>query len=750
MALQSLSQTRATPRRALKPLSILSTSALHGCNILHTSTLLRVRVDWGGWNEDPQLDEKFAQRFSERFLNLPRLMDEPLRTINFCNRLLTNDAPPMPEILLEAIIAVENAVAARMHRLDTVEFATFSDAELAWSSQSTSVSKLCAAAAIAGVNELFGLAPSKRQTPSTAPFDDQFAALESMAISRRLTTTVSVIRETAKARGIPVAYVGGSYLRLGQGKHQTYFRGSITGKTSHAASQMSIDKRLAAKALRLQRLPVPKHVQAKSLASATEAVSDLGLPVVIKPIKGHGGAGVTVVHDPAEVPAAYKRAAKGTTGALVEQFIDGKSFRLLVINGNVAAALRIDPPEVTGDGASSVAELIAELNRDPFRDGFRLLQIELDKPLARHLRKFDATFETVLAAGKKLRLRAVANVSQGGYSVDVTKKVHPDNAEIAVQAARVIGLDVAGIDFLTPDISQSYKEVGGAIVEVNGRPGLGMHYWPRKGKQRDVGGAVVDMMYPQGTRAAIDTGVIVGDRQTAVVARDLDALLRDMGSTVGLTIKSRVFVNGERRELKGRKPTRAIRMLLREPLVDSLIATAAPANIVANGLLLNTVDVAAIVAPEKGADLEAYGQAVDVLLAAKPSRLIVNADNPMAAQIAKRLGAARVTLVNRVGLTKSLRTHLTRGGHAIVTRWIAGLRHIEIHEAGRLIASLPATGALQAEQGPAKDHKTAVNSTGARSQRIEPRMFAVALAVALGRPIDQVAKALARAPLAAR
>jgi cyanophycin synthetase len=753
MTTVALSPARATPRRSLRPISVISASTLNGCNILHTGTVVRLRVDLGRWTE--QLSEQFAQRFSERFLGLPRLVVEPLRTIRFCDRLLTeSDTPALAEILLEGIVAVENAVAARMHRLDTVEYATVADAgpyvELRWSSQSPSLSKLCAAAAIEGINEILGAAPTKRATPSPVRFEEQFAALERLAVSRRLTTTVSVIRDAAKARGIPVAYVGGSYLRLGQGKYQTYFRGSVTGKTSHAASQMSIDKRLATKTLRLQGLPVPKHAQVKNAAAAADEAGRLGLPVVVKPIKGHGGAGVSIVQDPADIAAAYKRAAKEGSGVLVEQFIEGRLFRLLVINKTMVAALRTDLPQITGDGVRSVAQLIQGLNLEPLRDDFRLVPIALDDALARLLAKSSVDFDTVLAPGRTVLLRTVANVAQGGFAVDVTNDVHPDNARVAVQAARVIGLDVAGIDFLTPDIARSYKRVGGAIIEVNGRPGLGMHVWPQVGQSRDVGGAVVDMMYPTGSRASIDTVFVVGDRRTAVVARDLDALLRDMKRTVGLTIKSRVFTDGERKDIKGRKPARGIRTLLREPDVDCMIATAAPASIVERGLLVTNVDIAAITAPSKETDLQTYRRGLDVVMAAKPKRLVVGAENPLAAHIVERLGAKRVTLVSRIGLTQNVRAHLELGGHAVLTRWVGGRRYIEIHGEEKLIVSLPVTGGAQVEQGPAKDHESAVSSTGQRSQRIETRLFAVALAAALDQPITSVADALARAPLSIR
>jgi cyanophycin synthetase len=659
--------------------------------------------------------------------------------------------PSLPEILLEAIVAVENAVAARMHRLDLVEHAsvalTDKLVELRWSSQSPALSKRIAAAAIAGVNEILRGTPSRPAIPTAGSFQALFSDLEKTAISRRLTTTVSVIREAAKARGIPVAYIGGSYLRLGQGKYQSYFRGSVTSKTSHAASQMSIDKRLATKALRLQRLPVPRHVKVTSLEAAIAASAEIGFPLVLKPMKGHGGAGVSVVRTPSEMAASYRLAAKAGSGVLLEQFIEGKAFRLLVIQNKVVAALRIEPPAVTGDGIHTIGELVRELNRDPFRDGFRLIQLELDDALARHLKKSGASFDTILKPGKTLALRNVANVSQGGYAVDVTDEVHPDNADVAVRAASVIGLDVAGIDFLTPDIGRSYKKAGGAIIEVNGRPGLGMHFWPREGKQRDVGGAIVDLMYPPGTRASMDTAMVIGTRRTAVIARDLDALLRDMGRSVGLSIRGRVFAGGNRRELEGRKPVGALRILLREPDADCLVTTAAPAGIVSRGLLVRNADVIAVTAPEKDADLAELRQALDVAVAASPSRFVIGVDHPLAGYIVERLGVAGVTLVSRLGLSRAIRNHLKQGGNAVVARWIGGRRHIEIHEHGQLVASLPVTGEPQAEKGPARDHSTAVNSTGPRSQQVEPRLFAVAMGLALGQSKDAMTKALARAPL---
>jgi cyanophycin synthetase len=747
-------------RHKFNPISIVSYSSLLGSNAFHASSVARLHLDLGSLAASTDFaSECFAAAFRQRFASLPYLVSKPERTEFFCDRLAAKvDPPSLSEVVLEAIVAVENAASAIMHRLDRVAYAAVvaagedgAGSELIWSSPAPALARRCAEAAISGLNEDLRRELASTAQPTRGGHDQEYARrmheIERIARSRRLTTTVWVIREAAKARGIPCTYIGRSYLRLDQGKYQTYFRGSITGRTSHTASHISLDKRLAGRILRLHRLPAPRQVRVANASDALKAVATFGFPVAVKPERSNGGSGVSIVQSPDELERAFDLAKAVAQLVAVEEFVAGASYRLLVIAGRLVAALRIAVPEITGDGERDIAALIEDLNRDPLRDGFRHIPVEQNDVLTRHLERSGLRMSSVLEAGRTIAIGDVPNISRGGYAIDVTDEVHPYNAETAVRAARAIGLDVAGLDFVTPDISRSYKDVGGAIIEINSRPSLGMHFWPRYGKSRDVGGAVLDLMFPEGSRAALASAAIIGDRRTAVVARDVDALLRDAGRAVGLAIKGRAFVDGVRRDLKRRSATRSLRALVLAPEVDTMVWTMSPAAILEGGLIADRVEVAALVAPSPETDMRLYEQALEIVLRAGPSSAVINDDNPFADRVAQVVGSDRVTLISRGGLTRQVKRHLRSGGHAVIARWVEGQRLLELYDGEQLVASLPATGTPLAVAGAANDHVAAAGSTGPRSQRVETRLFALALAMALGQSIDQLVTSLARSPL---
>ncbi len=736
-------------------LSGVSNSVLHGCNPYFHKTVLLKQIHLGDLGDLIWSGKELAARFEELFLTLPTLIDEPIRTQAFCER-LKDEPTKVANILLEAIIAIETAAAANMHRLDTVEFANLyqpadkGQVVACWATKSPSLSKHCADAAIAGVNALFIEELAGEADEAQRRYQSLIESLLAKVRSRRLTTTVCVIREAAKARNIDCAYLGTSYLRLGQGKSQQYFRASLTGNTSHTASQLSVHKRLATRTLRSNHLPVPKQMQANSKKAIRRAAEAIGYPVIVKPLKGYGGYGVTLASGPDDIPAAYKSAATKDPKVIVEEFIAGDYYRLLVINNKFVAALRVAPPEIVGDGARTIRELVVDLNEDPFRDGFRLVKVGLDKRLSRHLSKYDLEFDSVLANGRKLALREIANVSQGGYSIDVTDEVHPDNARAAERAACVVGLDVAGIDFITPDISQSYKDIGGAIIELNSRPGLGMHAFPRYGKSRDVGGATLDTIYPDGSRGNVSSAVLIGEQRTAVVARDLDEILRHSERSVGMAIRNHSFVNGVRSELRDSNAIRTVRSLIRDPHVDTLISTQAPAGIIRRGLQLDNVNVAAIRAPAPETDLKAFKVALAVLLKSNPNRFVFGVRNDLAIKATENIDRSRITLVTRSGFTRRIQKHLASGGNAVIQKWIDGVRHIAIYEGETEAACLPANpqSASATAVSPIKTQSAAL--TGHRSRRIETRLYAIAMALGLGITVEQIARALRVMPATIR
>jgi cyanophycin synthetase len=291
-------------------------------------------------------------------------------------------------------------------------------------------------------------------------------------------TTQSIVDE-ARRRRIPVMRLDEeSLVQLGYGKYQQYIRASVTGRTSNIAVENASDKELTARLLHDVGLPVPRNVLVYSAEEAVAAAEELGYPVVTKPLDVSHGRGVSLnLTTPEQVRWGFAQAAEHRTSVLVERFLHGRDYRVLVINDKVVAVAERVPAHVVGDGSHSIAELVEIVNRDP-RRGFGhekvLTQITIDEQAERLLEQAGHTLQTVLPAGEIFHLRSTANISTGGTAIDRTGEIHFENAEIARRPARVIGLDIAGIDIISDDLSKPLRANGGGIIEVNAGPGFRM------------------------------------------------------------------------------------------------------------------------------------------------------------------------------------------------------------------------------------------------------------------------------------
>ena len=627
-----------------------------------------MRLDVGGVGRSASsaiAGAEFADRFIERFIGLPTLIPDFVRSAEFVTRLRSADGVPIPELLCEAILALEAMAAAASYSLYAVEFCVVGDgsephsASIVWSTESPLMSRAIAEVAILGLNEL--LVPRKRRADGQ-DFTAALADLRDHASGRRMSYNYAVILQAARRRRIACTRVGGPFVRLGEGKFQHLLQSSTTEHTSLAATLFSLDKRLTSQRLSELRLPVPRNVRVATLEEATAAAEQLGYPLVVKPTKGKQGEGITAgIRDRTGLVEAWHRARAVMADVIVEQFLEGQDFRLLVIGGEFVAAVTRQPPSVTGDGQRTIDDLIDELNRDPFRDDFRLKLIEKDEDLVQRLTSLGYALPSVLEAGKTVALRTVANVSQGGFAANVTDEVHPDNREMAIRATRALGLDIAGIDFMTTDISRSFKESGGGIIEVNARPGLDLHTWPRYGKQRDVGGTFIDFLYPKGARWRVPVCSLVGDGRTAVIARDVDQFLRCAGRHVGLVILDHAYVDGEAVPPDWGPRRAAARLLLRDPQIETLIHTTSLRRLVERGLQVCVTDVVAIAAPVPGGDLDAYCRGIEILVRAKARRIVIDANNGVAFSALSGIERERVVLVAR-DAGERVASHIAAGG----------------------------------------------------------------------------------------
>ncbi|WP_392353962.1 acetate--CoA ligase family protein [Brevundimonas sp. LF-1] len=333
------------------------------------------------------------------------------------------------------------------------------------------------------------------------------------------------------------------------GRAAERLRASVTDRTGLIAAELAGDKAQAKALLEAAGCPTARGEVVRSADEAAAAAARLGGRVVVKPLDGNHGRGVTTGLDtPEAVRTAFGLAAPHGRRVIVEQELPGRDYRVLVVDGRVVAVAERRPPCVEGDGRRSVSELLEEVNADPRRGiGHEnsLTVIRLDEEALTLLARQGLSPESVPGPGVRVLLRTAANLSSGGTATDRTEEIHPANAAIARRAALALGLDVAGVDLLAPDIRRSVRDTGGGVVEVNAAPGLRMHLSPSEGEARDVARPIVDMLFPRGVRSRIPVIAVTGTNGKSTVGRMIAHVLQTEGRVVGLTNTSGVYVDGE-------------------------------------------------------------------------------------------------------------------------------------------------------------------------------------------------------------
>jgi cyanophycin synthetase len=327
-------------------------------------------------------------------------------------------------------------------------------------------------------------------------------------------STASLVR-AAEGRNIPWLRLNDqSLVQLGHGKYQQRIQATVSGRTPHIAVELASDKEETNKILASLGLPVPRQELVQSDVQAVRAAKRIGYPVVTKPYNGNHGRGISIrLTTDAEVAHGYNVAREHSRSVIVESFLEGDDHRLLVVNGELVAATRRTPGHVVGDGEHTIVQLIETVNQDPRRGvGHEkvLTRLELDAQAEKMLERAGLTAQSVPERGRIVYLRSTANLSTGGTATDVTDVIHPDNRDMAVRAIRAIGLDVGGVDFLSTNIAESYRTIGGGICEVNAAPGFRMHVAPSEGTPRDVAAPVIDMLFPPGPPAREPSASVPG------------------------------------------------------------------------------------------------------------------------------------------------------------------------------------------------------------------------------------------------
>jgi cyanophycin synthetase len=501
-------------------------------------------------------------------------------------------------------------------------------------------------------------------------------------------STQAIIDE-AVSRDIPWLRLNQySLVQLGQGVHAKRIRATMTSETSSIAVDIASDKDLTTTLLAAAGLPVPKQESVRTADQAVSVADRIGYPVVVKPLDGNHGRGVCLdLPDPDAVreafPVAQEQSRRGSV--VVESFIVGKDYRCLIIDGRMAAIAERVPAHVVGDGTSTVQELVDLTNADPRRGvGHEkiLTRIKVDAAAEEVLVDQGHTLSSVPAEGEMVKLALTGNMSTGGISIDRTFEAHPENVEIAEEAARMIGLDIAGIDFICPDITQPVRETGGAICEVNAAPGFRMHTHPTIGEPQFIAKPVVDMLFPPGAPSRIPIVAVTGTNGKTTTARMISHIFKGMGRKVGMTSTDGVVIDERLLIRADASGPRSARMVLQNPRVDFAVFEVARGGILREGLGYERNDVAVVlnVQPDhlglRGIDtVEQLADVKAVLVEAVPrtGHAVLNADDALVREMRRRCSGQVVwfSMAQRDSgpgseVRDMIDAHCRRGGKALV------------------------------------------------------------------------------------
>ncbi|HEU4965416.1 MAG TPA: cyanophycin synthetase [Bacilli bacterium] len=432
------------------------------------------------------------------------------------------------------------------------------------------------------------------------PLEEQVAEAKRLLARTGLGPSTKALVEAAEARGIPFYRLNeGSLVQLGTGRHLKRVQATITQNSSCIGVDIASDKEMTKELLDMAAIPVPRGSVAFSEDEAVELLANIGGPVVLKPLDGNQGKGVSLnLMTAEEVREAYQIAAQHSSSVIVERYLDGRHYRLLVVGGSVVAAAERMPAHVVGDGRSTVRQLVTKINKDPRRgEGHEkpLTKIKLDEVVVAYLAREGRTLDDVPIEGEMILLRESANLSTGGIAIDVTGDLHPTVVEVAERTARIIGLDVCGLDLVCPDISKPFDEAKSAVLEVNAAPGIRMHELPSFGEPRRVGEAILDMLYPPGEPTRIPVVSVTGTNGKTTTTRMIGHVMQSTtGLTVGMTSTDGIYINGKCVAKGDTTGPRSARAILSDPGIDIAVLETARGGMIRAGLGFDWADVGII------------------------------------------------------------------------------------------------------------------------------------------------------------
>jgi cyanophycin synthetase len=533
-----------------------------------------------------------------------------------------------------------------------------------------------------------------------ADLDPVLTTLRQVHHDARPRSTAHVLIEAARRRGIPVRrFDGDAVFQLGLGRTLRRLDATMTDGTSVIAADITSDKDRTKRILARNGLPVPAGGVATREEDAVDVARRIGFPVLLKPLDANDGRGISGRLDSVDaVRAAWPIARTEHPTVVVERFAEGRDHRVVVVGGRVVAVAERVPARVTGDGVRTIRALAEEVNRDPRRDPLyrdpTLVRISLDPLTDDFLARTGRSLETVPAAGEIVRLRPTANLSTGGTSIDRTDEIHPRNALLCELAVDAVGLDVAGLDVLTDDISVPFDENGATILEVNASPGIRMHTDPDEGAPRDVPGAILDMLYPPGAPTTIPVIAVTGTNGKTTTTRLCAHLFRRTGARVGYTTTDGIYFQEHLLQEGDFTGPFAAGVVLSNPRVDVAVLEAARGGILRSGLGFDACDVGIVLnvtADHLGLrgihTVEDLARVKGVIPSVvKPGgHAVLNADDPLV--LGMRGGTpGTVVLTSVLGEAgnPAVAEHLAAGGMAVVVEDEGGREAIVIRGAERI------------------------------------------------------------------